>query len=45
MISIVYDYSMSDDEFNMDEDKDVVMIVSLHKNKRPKHTAVGREKF
>jgi hypothetical protein len=47
MISILYDYSTSDEEFNMDEDKDLAMIVSLHKNKNkwPKHIAMGREEF
>jgi hypothetical protein len=33
---VVFDYSFSDEEFDM-EDEDIAMILSMHKNKRPKH--------
>jgi hypothetical protein len=43
----MYDYSMSDEEFNMEEQQDIVMILALHKNKQPKYSGFvfGRERL
>lgn len=39
--------SSSDEEFDMDEDGDIAMILALHKNKRPKHvgSVFGHERL
>jgi hypothetical protein len=46
MSSSSYD-SSSDEEFDMNEDKDIALIVALHKNERPKHggSAIGCERL
>jgi hypothetical protein len=47
MSSSTYDYSTSDEEFDMEEEEDIAMILALHKNKRPKHggSVFGRERL
>ena len=44
---VVFDYTTSDEEFDMDEDEDVAMLLMMHHeaNKRPKHggSVMGRE--
>jgi hypothetical protein len=42
---VVFDYSSSDEEFYMEEEEDIAMILFMHKNKRPKHggSVFGRE--
>jgi hypothetical protein len=45
---VVFDYSFSDEEFDMEDEEDIAMILSMHKNKRPKHGGlffVSREAF
>jgi hypothetical protein len=34
----MYDYSTSDEEFNMEEEQDIAMILALHKNKQLKYS-------
>jgi hypothetical protein len=34
---VVFDYSFSEEEFDMEDEEDIATILSMHKNKRPKH--------
>jgi hypothetical protein len=36
-MSSSYDYSSSDDEWDLEEEEDIAMILALHANKRSKH--------
>jgi hypothetical protein len=36
-MSFSYDYSNPDDEWDLSEEEDIAMILSLHANKRKKH--------
>ena len=40
-----YDYSSSDEEFDLIEEEDIAMLVAMHKRKKPKHGGFvyGRE--
>ena len=40
-------YDSSEEEFDMEEEEDLAMIIAMHINKKPKHcgSAMGREKF
>ena len=40
-------YTSSDDEFDLEEEEDVLMLLALHANKRPKHggSVFGRQKL
>jgi hypothetical protein len=47
-MSSSFDYSSSDEEWDMSEDEDIAMILAIHhNNKRPKHggSVLGREKL
>jgi hypothetical protein len=43
----LFDYSSSDDEYDMNEDEDIAMILLLYKKKRPEHggSVFGRERI
>jgi hypothetical protein len=34
---VLFDYTSSDEEFNMEKEEDIAMLLFMHKNKRPKH--------
>ena len=40
-------YDSSEEEFDMEEEEDLAMILAMHINKKPKHggSVMGRQKF
>jgi hypothetical protein len=37
MYMVVFDFSSSDKEFDMEEEEEIAMVLLMHKNKKPKH--------
>ena len=38
-------YTSSDEEFDLEEDENVLMLLALHANKRPKHVRLRSSKI